>query len=466
MRRHSICFAGTLWIAALVFLAPAGAQYPSSQYPAPYPSPYPSGGQYPPGTYPGQYPDNRMPGGIPVPAIHLPGKKSKDKPEQVHANLAGVEGTLRRLGEKELLLEIAKGSVLRFRLLASTKFENTSGQAMRDSLLHRGDRVSVQASAEDYGTAVRVVLVRAGSSGDRSAAEKPVDDSTVRVPTGSDFGKAKSVPVGSPSPGETAESGSASAPSASDTSGEAVAPPPESNSTDPARFTDARIIEDARAAAATFSSTLPNYLVQQVTTRSMATGFPMRWQEIDVITADLAYMNGKEDYRNFQSDGKPINAPENSGPWSTGEFGTTLEDVMSPLTGASFKRRGEETMAGRQAVIFDYKVEQPKSNWAIVSPDGRRYKPAYQGAVWIDRDSRRVRRLEQKSGALPAGYPINRAECTLQYGWVRIEQKVFLLPLAAEDLGCMSGSGTCTRNKIEFKNYRKFTVESNVNFGK
>jgi hypothetical protein len=77
-----------------------------------------------------------------------------------------------------------------------------------------------------------------------------------------------------------------------------------------------------------------------------------------------------------------------------------------------------------------------------------------------------VLRLEQKSGALPAGDPINRAECTLQYGWVRIEQKVFLLPLAAEDLGCMSGSGTCTRNKIEFKNYRKFTVESNVSFGK
>jgi hypothetical protein len=32
-------------------------------------------------------------------------------------------------------------------------------------------------------------------------------------------------------------------------------------------------------------------------------------------------------------------------------------------------------------------------------------------------------------------------------------------------MACMSGSGTCTRNVIEFRNYKKFTTESNVKFG-
>src|SRR5450759_696620 len=65
----------------------AGGQYPTGQYPpnqyltgGQYPNggPYPPG-QYPPGQYPNTYPSNRLPGGIPMPNIHLPGKKPKDK---------------------------------------------------------------------------------------------------------------------------------------------------------------------------------------------------------------------------------------------------------------------------------------------------------------------------------------------------------------------------------------------------
>ena len=41
-----------------------------------------------------------------------------------------------------------------------------------------------------------------------------------------------------------------------------------------------------------------------------------------------------------------------------------------------------------------------------------------------------------------------------------------LLPSSSENIGCMSGSGACTRNALEFKNYRKFTTESNITFGK
>jgi hypothetical protein len=243
-----------------------------------------------------------------------------------------------------------------------------------------------------------------------------------------------------------------------------AAPAPES--VDPKHYTDAQIITDARVAAGTFSASLPNYVVQQVTSRYFATGFPTHWQEIDVVTAELAYVDGKEDYRNLQINGYPVNNPERSGSWSTGEFGTTLEDVMSLATNAAFKRRGEEKMMGRTAVVFDYTVAQSNSHWTMVSPDGRQYKPAYEGAVWIDRESRRVLRIEQQSTAFPRDFTVSRAECKLQYAWVKIEQKSYLLPSSSENVGCMSGSGACTRNALEFKNYRKFTTESNITFGK
>src|SRR5437899_6179466 len=74
---------------------PTGTQYPGGQYP---PNQYPNGGQYPPGQYPNTYPDNRLPGGIPMPNIHLPGRKPKagKGEEEVRTTVASVDGSLRK----------------------------------------------------------------------------------------------------------------------------------------------------------------------------------------------------------------------------------------------------------------------------------------------------------------------------------------------------------------------------------
>ena len=468
---------------------PTGGQYPTGQYP---PNQYPPGqyppgqyppnqypNQYPPGQYPNTYPDNRLPGGIPVPQIHLPPRKSKaDKGEEVRTTVASVDGSLRKLGEKDLSLETGKDAILRFRLLAKTKFENKAGEAIRDSLLHLGDQISVQVNPDDPETAVRVILVRSATPAERAAGEQSIAEGSVRAPVAGDFGKPRTVttreaktsegapPAGGSDDGEAPKPGRRG--DAAEGTADAAAPDagPAAGSNDPRRYTDEQIIQDARAAAGAFSSSLPDYLVQQVTTRYFATGFPTHWQEIDVVTADLAYVGGKEDYRNVKVDGNPVSNPERTGTWSTGEFGTTLEDVMSPVTDAAFKRRGEEKMVGRTAAVYDYTVAQVHSHWTMVSPDGRRYRPAYEGAVWIDKESRRVLRIEMRTTAFARDFTLSRAESNLQYAWVKIEQKTYLLPSASEDIGCMSGSGACTRNVLEFKNYRKFTAESNITFGK
>jgi len=478
---------------ALVLVAlPGAAQYPT-QYPTQYPpGQYPPGqyppGQYPPGQYPpGQYPPNtypntyptRLPGGVPVdlpvPRIPSPSKgpkdKGKGKAEEAKMTVAPVDGTLRKLGEKDLVLQTPKKSFLRFRLLAKTRFQNKAGEAIRDSLLHPGDQLSVQVNPEDEETAVRVVLVRSGTAEERRVAELPYDQSAVRAPTAEDLGKRTTIAAGggaasepethSEAPTETPAGAPAAATAGEDDAG----PAPASGA--PRATTDEAYIKDARAASATFSASLPSYLAQQVTTRYFATGWPVaHWQEIDEVTAELAYVGGKEDYRDFKIDGNPIERPEQSGSWSTGEFGTTLEDVMSFGTDAAFKRRGEATVAGRTAVVFDYTVAQEHSHWTMVAPDQRTYKPAYDGAIWIDKDTRRVLRIEQRANSFPRDFPVRRAEAILQYGYAKIDGKSYLLPASGENVGCMSGSGACTRNAIVFRNYRKFTTDSTITFGK
>jgi hypothetical protein len=80
-----------------------------------------------------------------------------DRPLETSA--APVGGSLRKLGEKELLLQTNGSPVMRFRLLARTQFRDAQGDAIRDSLLHSGDQVSVIVNPNDPETAVEVVLV-------------------------------------------------------------------------------------------------------------------------------------------------------------------------------------------------------------------------------------------------------------------------------------------------------------------
>jgi hypothetical protein len=54
----------------------------------------------------------------------------------------------------------------------------------------------------------------------------------------------------------------------------------------------------------------------------------------------------------------------------------------------------------------------------------------------------------------------------VDYGFVKLStSQPFLLPTIAEVLSCEQGSTRCVRNKIEFRNYRKFGAESEITFG-
>ena len=460
---------------------PPGGQYPGGQYP---------GGQYPPGQYPNTYP-TRIPGvGLPVPNINLPKKKEKTpnagSSQDEKMTVSSVDGSLRKLGEKDLLLQPGKKAVLRFRLLAKTQFRNKAGEPVRDSLLHPGDQITVETSPDDEETALHVILVRSGTAAERAAAEQPVDETAVRAPRTEDMSKPHTVvtrsapsndPSPDPEPGKPeakpatadeparTESPAAGAESASAEPPVAV-PVGVSAPRDPRLDTDDQVIRDARTAAKEFSASLPNFLVQQNTTRYFRPSVPPFWNQIDMVTAEVAYKDGKEDYRDFQIDGKPVYGPiERTGSWSTGDFGLTLEDLMSMGTNAQFKRRGDDRIASRSAWVFDYTVAQPNSHWELVSPDDRHYKPAYNGAIWVDKETRRVLRFEQHTASLPRDYPLSKADSTMEYAYVRIDQKVYLMPSKGENVACFSGSGTCSRNAIEFKNYRKFEAESKIKYG-
>jgi hypothetical protein len=227
------------------------------------------------------------------------------------------------------------------------------------------------------------------------------------------------------------------------------------------------VLVKAREAAAAYSGMLPNFFCRQVTTRYESDTPKDGWQARDTITADLTYENGAESYKNIRVGNQ---APKDSmedvgGNWSTGEFASLAEELFDPGTATTFRRIGADTIQGRSAYSFKFEVAREHSRWRV-SVGGQLYYPAYRGTIWVDRETSRVLRLESESRNVPALFPLSKVEQAVDYDFVRLSTaQPFLLPTKAEVLSCEQAGNRCVRNRIEFRNYRKFGAESEITFG-
>src|SRR5262249_43746267 len=151
----------------------------------------------------------------------------------------------------------------------------------------------------------------------------------------------------------------------------------------------------------------------------------------------------KESYKNIKVNGKAIKgAPEESGTWSSGEFGTILADLFMPGM-ADFKYSQEANIVHRQASVYDYKVDRVRSGWTISVP-GQYIRPAYRGAVWIDKETAHVLRIEMEARDIPAEFPRATAETAVDYDFVTLgTAEKFVLPVRAEILSCVRGANEC-----------------------
>jgi len=161
--------------------------------------------------------------------------------------------------------------------------------------------------------------------------------------------------------------------------------------------------------------------------------------------------------------GKPSRNVEQTGSWSEGEFASTLQAILSPASDAAFINRRATTIANRPAYRYDYSIEQPRSSWRVEA-NGMSFRPAYGGAIWIDKETSRVLRIEMSARSVPRSFPLDQIESTVDYDFVQIGDKKYLLPTHSESLSCMRGTTQCSRNVIEFRNYRKYSADTSITF--
>ena len=76
------------------------------------------------------------------------------------------------------------------------------------------------------------------------------------------------------------------------------------------------------------------------------------------------------------------------------------------------------------------------------------------------------RMCSRMSCCMPKEFPLDKVESAVDYDYVRLGEHQFLLPVHAETLTCVRGSSDCSRNVIDFRNYRKYAGESTITFDK
>ncbi len=223
-------------------------------------------------------------------------------------------------------------------------------------------------------------------------------------------------------------------------------------------------LDRVRARAFEYTEALPNFICEQLIRRLQSGGLRGKFGLKDTITVDVAYVDGVEEYKNAKRNGRPLKDfgdIQQSGTYSTGEYGTILRDILHPSTDAKFTFRKKDTIAGIETEVWDLAVEQANSHWKLTF-GGSTVKPKYRGAIWIDPKEFMVLRIEMEALNLPIAYPIDHAETIVEYGPKKIGDKFYTLPSYTASLACQRSTSTCVKNETEFRNYRKFTTESTI----
>ena len=510
-------------VAALAQVYPGGG-YPGGGYPGGgYPGGGYPGGGYPGGGYPGQSP---IPG-IPVPGRS--GRTKTNAPNQQNGPLPNFRGNLKVFAEKAISVELGDKRVMDFRRTDKTKFFKF-GDEVKIPKFALGDQVSVEAQPDPGGTtmtAVNVYWEKAAGTGPTTSSKS--DDGVVDTwkddPTDSKTGSEHGTEKAAPSAGSKSDDGPPRLQRAGATAAEApispaaddpgppklkrggVADPSRERAQDVAEQTapnripttqepgvervtdgsrpsvirgdadedtvrivqrkDEPLIRRAADAAMEFTETLPSYVCTELVTRSQSESTPANFQPIDVVSMEVLYTDGREDYRNIQINGKRTvkKIEETGGAWSTGEFGTVLVDLFSPATAATFHYRRDSRAGGIMAKMYDFEVARENSHWSIHTTS-QSYDPAYVGSVWIDPATSRVLRIEMEAKGFPGEFPLDHVESATDYQYIRLgDAKQYLLPVHAETLSCQRGTAFCSRNVIDFRNYHKYTGESTITFG-
>ncbi|HUS06801.1 MAG TPA: hypothetical protein VMZ52_10915 [Bryobacteraceae bacterium] len=247
----------------------------------------------------------------------------------------------------------------------------------------------------------------------------------------------------------------------------APAPPPKAAPKPlppPSSMEQGKILQEVTEYAREYAKNLPNFICTQVTRRYVdPTGLEF-WRQSDVVTAKLSYFEQKEDYKVVLVNNQMVDTTMErlGGATSSGEFGSMLRQIFDPHSQAQFDWDHWGRLRGKPMYVFSYRVAQARSQWRIVYDKTMSIIPGYRGLIYVDKDTHAVMRVVLEGEDIPVSFPVQQASTTLDYDFIDISGKEYVLPLKATVR--MRSGKVLIKNDTEFRLYKKFGAEATITF--
>lgn len=232
---------------------------------------------------------------------------------------------------------------------------------------------------------------------------------------------------------------------------------------DAPEFKNLPFIEQARVVALAYVSSLPNFVVREQVQRYLKQP-STPWKLGDYLEIEVSYVAERgEELKLKQKNGSSTNLTldQIGGLTSTGQFAGQLASLFSPESKAEFVEQGKVNFYGQPCIVYSYRVAKPNSK-QLLKVEKAQVVTGYRGQVYIHRDTWQVLRMEQESVEIPSDFPLTAASSTVDFGWVSLSDRDFLLPVYAQVTLTSKQVNTTGMNCIAFHKYSKFETDVKI----
>ena len=235
------------------------------------------------------------------------------------------------------------------------------------------------------------------------------------------------------------------------------------------------LLERARVATLAAADAMPDFIVRQVIRRTAAYGKTNNWIPLDNLSVAVSYRaNVGEEYKVLTVNGSPL-GPEakeskNYGKYVGGssssgaEYISAVASIFKPESKTSFKPVDTDLLQTRRTIVYEYEVKKPFSTLTLSAQTDLVAEVGSRGRLWIDRETNRVVRFEQIATEIPADFPITAASSLIDFDWVMIADKKYMLPTRSDVLITAINRNQVVQSRLDirFRGYQKFGAELKV----
>jgi VWFA-related protein len=227
------------------------------------------------------------------------------------------------------------------------------------------------------------------------------------------------------------------------------------------------IIADATRFAMDYRESLPNFMCQQVTDRSVSSDGEKTWKHKDKVTGQLTYLDHAEDWSFLEAeqDGHKSHNGDGTetekGISSAGIFGAVISGLFRPSSKAEIVWKETGVLGDGTVQVFNYRVAQENSNLNLRVGPTEVITVGYHGLVYIDSRAHSVRRITEIADGVPKKYPIHATSVSADYDYVFIGGHDYLMPIGAQVI-LKKGNHETDLNEIGFRDFHRFGATAKI----